>query len=418
MSIFNFPFTDFHDLNFDWMLKCWRQIYDKIPSKLSQLVNDTMFIRADQAPVQSVNGMTGVVVIPDELFICTYGTTTNAEIEQAIADDLLICCVYNDRYYLLTHRDSATKHIFNIIENTSTGPHSYWLTCDTDTWSDSSMLLAKNASPALTGTPTAPTAATGTSTQQIATTAFVQQEISDLAPLEDPALTGIPTAPTAAAGTNTQQIATTAFVQAAMGEYITLLGDKYNINPVDDLDDFVTGIGLFINNAQTPIANFPPWSGATDAALIISAGETGNGVVQIAIPADNIDPPKMRVVGGSWSVLTDRVKSVNGQTGTVSLSAADVGAIPASNGIVVEDVTGVANTVNATDVQTWSIDVSKSGYTPLGMVGFNKTGSGASWVLPYRWIITGNTLDLRMHNLHSSNNYTVTPIATILYLKN
>ncbi|MBO7251696.1 MAG: hypothetical protein J6V25_03615, partial [Oscillospiraceae bacterium] len=178
MSIFNFPFTDLHDLNFDWMLKCWREIYEKIPSKLSQLVNDTMFIRADQAPVQSVNGMTGVVVIPDELFICTYGTTTNAEIEQAIAADLLICCVYNDRYYLLTHRDSATRHIFNIIENTSTGPHSYWLTCDTDTWSNSSMLLAKNASPALTGTPTAPTAATGTSTQQIATTAFVQQEIA------------------------------------------------------------------------------------------------------------------------------------------------------------------------------------------------------------------------------------------------
>ena len=34
------------------------------------------------------------------------------------------------------------------------------------------------ASPALTGTPTAPTASSGTSTTQIATTAFVQQEIT------------------------------------------------------------------------------------------------------------------------------------------------------------------------------------------------------------------------------------------------
>ena len=37
---------------------------------------------------------------------------------------------------------------------------------------------------------------------------------SGTAPLASPALTGTPTAPTAAAGTNTTQIATTAFVEA------------------------------------------------------------------------------------------------------------------------------------------------------------------------------------------------------------
>ena len=66
------------------------------------------------------------------------------------------------------------------------------------------------ASPALTGTPTAPTAAPGTNTTQIATTAFVA---TSFAPLASPALTGTPTAPTAAAHTNTTQVATTAFVE-------------------------------------------------------------------------------------------------------------------------------------------------------------------------------------------------------------
>ena len=99
------------------------------------------------------------------------------------------------------------------------------------------------ASPALTGTPTAPTAATDTNTTQIATTAFVLGQASvtapgmdgtaavgsstrfaradhvhptdtSRAPLASPALTGTPTAPTAANGTNTTQIATTAFVRA------------------------------------------------------------------------------------------------------------------------------------------------------------------------------------------------------------
>lgn len=63
-------------------------------------------------------------------------------------------------------------------------------------------------SPALTGTPTAPTAAGGTSTTQIATTAFVA---TNFASLNSPAFTGTPTVPTAAAGTNTTQVATTAF---------------------------------------------------------------------------------------------------------------------------------------------------------------------------------------------------------------
>jgi hypothetical protein len=133
-------------------------------------------------------------------------------------------------------------------------------------------LKAPLASPALTGTPTAPTATAGTNTTQVATTAFVGSAVSALvdgapalldtlnelaaainddanfastlttsvglkapiesptftgtvtipagasisgfAPLASPALTGTPTAPTAAANTNTTQVATTAFAKA------------------------------------------------------------------------------------------------------------------------------------------------------------------------------------------------------------
>lgn len=80
---------------------------------------------------------------------------------------------------------------------------------------------ASVASPALTGTPTAPTAAPGTNTTQLATTAFVEAARVILAaadalkaPLASPALTGVPTAPTAAIGTNTTQLATMAAMQA------------------------------------------------------------------------------------------------------------------------------------------------------------------------------------------------------------
>ena len=78
------------------------------------------------------------------------------------------------------------------------------------------------ASPALTGTPTAPTAGSGTNTTQIATTAFVTTDLAGKAPLSSPALTGTPTAPTAGSGTNTTQIATTAFVAAATSGGVSL----------------------------------------------------------------------------------------------------------------------------------------------------------------------------------------------------
>jgi hypothetical protein len=77
-------------------------------------------------------------------------------------------------------------------------------------------LKADLASPALTGTPTAPTPSTATNSTQIATTAYVKSNLTSYAPLASPALTGTPTAPTAASGTNTTQLATTAFVGSAI----------------------------------------------------------------------------------------------------------------------------------------------------------------------------------------------------------
>jgi len=109
------------------------------------------------------------------------------------------------------------------------------------------------ASPALTGTPTAPTQSPGDNTTNIATTAFVTAAVvagggaspsnanpgmdgtaapgtsalysrgdhihptdTSRAPLASPALTGSPTAPTATAGTNSTVLATTAFVVTAI----------------------------------------------------------------------------------------------------------------------------------------------------------------------------------------------------------
>lgn len=84
------------------------------------------------------------------------------------------------------------------------------------------------ASPALTGTPTVPTAAPGTGTTQAASTAFVSAAVTvesaraqsaegTLAPLASPAFTGIPTtATTPAVADNSLKLATTAYADRAV----------------------------------------------------------------------------------------------------------------------------------------------------------------------------------------------------------
>lgn len=74
-------------------------------------------------------------------------------------------------------------------------------------------LKAPLESPALTGSPTAPTQAADDDSTKLATTAFVKDVVADYAPLESPDLTGSPTAPTQSASDDSTKIATTAFVK-------------------------------------------------------------------------------------------------------------------------------------------------------------------------------------------------------------
>ncbi|HCP5907315.1 TPA: tail fiber protein, partial [Escherichia coli] len=162
-------------------------------------------------------------------------------------------------------------------------------------------LKAPLASPAFTGTPTAPTASQGTSSTQIANTAFVKAAITALingapgtldtlkeiaaainndpnfsttinnalalkAPLASPALTGVPTAPTAAQGTNNTQIATTAYVRAAIS---ALVGSSPEA--LDTLNELAAALGNDPNFATT-MTNALAGKQPLDATLTALAG--------------------------------------------------------------------------------------------------------------------------------------------------
>lgn len=83
----------------------------------------------------------------------------------------------------------------------------------TKTYVDDAIAGVIDAAPAALDTLNELAAALGDDANYAST---VTTALSAKAPLESPALTGTPTAPTAAAGTNTTQVATTAFVSTAI----------------------------------------------------------------------------------------------------------------------------------------------------------------------------------------------------------
>ena len=160
------------------------------------------------------------------------------------------------------------------------------------------LLKAPLLSPALTGTPTAPTPADADNTTKIATTAFVKNQLyltaataaSTYAPIASPTLTGTPAAPTAAVNTSTTQIATTAFVNAEIS------------------NDAVLKAGSTMTGG-----------------LVLPAGTTG--LVPIRIPHGTA--PSSPTDGDIWTTTVGMYARINGNTvGPFGTGATYTGSAP------------------------------------------------------------------------------------------
>jgi len=187
---------------------------------------------------------------------------------------------------------------------------------------------APQASPTLTGIPTAPTAAQGTSSPQIATTAFVLNQIaggavaswngrqgvvslqlSDVtgvggAPLDSPAFTGNPTSVTAAPGNSTTRIATTAFVTNALSAATAGVA-SFNTR---------TGAVTLQLSDVTGAGGAPSVSPALTGTPTAPTATAGTATQQLATTA---------FVANALTGLPG-VASFNGRQGAVTLQLADV----------------------------------------------------------------------------------------------
>lgn len=121
----------------------------------------------------------------------------------------------------------------------------------------------------------------------------ITNQLADKANTASPALTGTPTAPTAELGTNTTQLATTAFVMAAIAALVNSAPDT-----LDTLQELAAALGNDANFATTITNALAQKAAKTgDTITVASANPTGGFNVR-NIKAQETDP-------GAGSALAD-----------------------------------------------------------------------------------------------------------------
>jgi hypothetical protein len=175
----------------------------------------------------------------------------------------------------------------------------------------------------------------------------IASAISSKADLSSPALTGTPLAPTAASGTDTTQIATTAFVQAALSGRIVQVVESVTATGVDSTSDTLVGTGH--------TASITPTSASNKILIMASFG-----FAQTNINASN-------GTNAFWSLYRGGTNlGTGGGFGANSLGMANVNTSGNTSSIYIQESYQLLDSPNTTSAVTYQTYVRRSGNASAG----------------------------------------------------
>ena len=211
------------------------------------------------------------------------------------------------------------------------------------------------------------------------------------------------------------------------------LGTIANVNPQTDLNDFVTGIGLFNDYNGTTVDHFP-YNASTETAwaFVLSAGNGSNTASQLAFDIWNGYSSRERhLTSGTWSAWADMKASATALNGAVPVAHGGTGGTSAATArsnlgvhqFSVQSVSVDDMEINASTFTSFNITTARTGYTPVGIVGFsieNATngGSGNTQCMSNRiYLNSSGNVVWWIRNI-SASAVKIKATAYILYSKN
>jgi hypothetical protein len=199
-------------------------------------------------------------------------------------------------------------------------------------------LKAPLASPALTGSPTAPTQSAGDNSTKIATTAYADTGLALKANLASPTFTGTPAAPTATQGNNSTQLATTAYVDTGLATkegawtYERLTVDF--TRTANTLADVFTGFAPSANKSyEFEVFGAIISDAATTGFQSDFNGPTGENWVAYKINSGASATTDLLTHGTSWATLNTATNGLAGTNVFIARGMTSYGASPGAGNI-------------------------------------------------------------------------------------
>lgn len=218
-------------------------------------------------------------------------------------------------------------------------------------------------------------------------TSAIQTQLDAKAPLNSPALTGTPTAPTATLATNTTQVATTAFVRAEVAALVANAGSTLDTlneiatalgNDPNFATTITTSIGLKANTASptfTGTVTIPTgasitlptvssganYAGATSGSTKLQASDTASGTITLPAVTGTV------ITSGDTGTVTSTMIAdgaiVNADINASAAIALSKLATSTAGNILVYNASGVLTSV----AETGDVTVSDTGVTAIGV---------------------------------------------------
>jgi Pectate lyase superfamily protein len=352
------------------------------------------------APVQSVAGRTGIVVLVEsDITNLTFDLSAKAPLASPTFTGSPLSTTptaldNSTRVATTAYTDSAVG-VETIRAETAETTNASAISTEVTRATTAELALAPKASPTFTGIPVTPTAAALTNTTQIASTAYADSAVSVektraqgaestlttsvtnetnratnaeslLAPLASPHLTSVPTAPTATALTNNTQIATTAYTDAAVAARVVVTSFNSRTGAVSPASADYTAAQV-TNAADKSSGSTQTFTAALSAPDFVPTGLVGaTAVVRWAGGTTTGSPVSGTFAKGDYIITEDAhifVCTTAGSPGTW----ADAGSWGSGSGAVasVFSRTGavVANTGDYTAAQVTNAADKSSGST-------------------------------------------------------